>query len=163
MNFESFRTELNWTRNDTVYNGKQRVRYYHKNVISSQIWTMLVWYFGHRADKVKQCCYKNAAELGHGGISNWFLHNDNASAQYVLFRSSFLDKKYIALLDYPHYSPDLAPCDFCLLLKLRSAIKRRRLSDVSNTQRLVVRILKSIPEYRFPKQNSGSIVIVMCL
>jgi hypothetical protein len=33
-------------------------------------------------------------------------------------------------LDHPSYSPDLAPCDFWLFPKLKTALKGHRFSDI---------------------------------
>jgi hypothetical protein len=37
-------------------------------------------------------------------------------------------------LDHPPYSPDLAPCDFRLFPKLKTALKGHRFSDTANIQ-----------------------------
>jgi hypothetical protein len=57
--------------------------------------------------------------------------------------AEFLAKKSITKLDHPPYSPDLAPCDFGLLPKLKNALKRRRFDDISDIQRHVVKKLKN--------------------
>jgi transposase len=53
----------------------------------------------------------------------WILHQDNASAHNALAVKQFLAHKYIPVLEQPPYSPDLAPCDFYLCPKLKSALK----------------------------------------
>ena len=49
----------------------------------------------------------------------WILHHDNAPAHDALSVGEFLAKKSITKMDHPPYSPDLAPCDFWLFLKLK--------------------------------------------
>jgi hypothetical protein len=49
------------------------------------------------------------------------------------------------------YSPDLAPCDFCLFPKLKTALKGHRFSDIADIQGHVTTTLKSIPEEEFQK------------
>ena len=48
---------------------------------------------------------------------DWVLHHDNAPAHTALSIREFLAKKNIPVLPHPPYSPDLAPCDFCLFPK----------------------------------------------
>ena len=50
---------------------------------------------------------------------DWVLHHDNAPAHTALSVREFLAKKNIPVLPHPPYSPDLAPCDFCLFPKLK--------------------------------------------
>jgi hypothetical protein len=63
----------------------------------------------------------------------------------------FLAKKSILKLDHPPYSPDLAPCDFWIFPKLKTALKSHRFSDIANIQGHATTILKSIPEEEFQK------------
>jgi hypothetical protein len=45
-------------------------------------------------------------------FANNFLHCDNAPAHTALSLRVFLATKQITVLEYPTYSPDLAPSDF---------------------------------------------------
>jgi hypothetical protein len=63
----------------------------------------------------------------------------------------FLAKKSILKLDHPPYSPDLAPCDFWLFPKRKTALKGHRFSDTANIQGHAATILNSIPEEEFQK------------
>jgi hypothetical protein len=51
-----------------------------------------------------------------GSNTEMGMHRDN---------TSFLAKKSITKMDHPPHSPDLAPCNFWLLKKLRNALKRQ--------------------------------------
>jgi histone-lysine N-methyltransferase SETMAR len=51
------------------------------------------------------------------------LHHDDAPAHYVLRVCKFLAKKSITKIDHLPYSPDLAPCDFWLFPKFKTALK----------------------------------------
>jgi hypothetical protein len=62
----------------------------------------------------------------------WILHNNNALARDVLTVQRFLVKNLIMKLDHPPYSPDLAPCDFWLFPKLKTALKGHRFSDIAD-------------------------------
>jgi hypothetical protein len=52
----------------------------------------------------------------------------------VLAVLEFLAKESIMKLDHLPYSPDLAPCDFWLFPKLKTALKGHRLSDIIDNQ-----------------------------
>jgi len=63
---------------------------------------------------------------------DWVLRHDNAPAHTALSIREFLAKKNIPVLPHPPYSPDLAPCDFCLFPKLKSKMK----GQMENIQKL---------------------------
>jgi hypothetical protein len=81
----------------------------------------------------------------------WILHHDNALARDALAVREFLAKKSIMKLDHPPYSPDLAPCDFWLFPKLKTALKCHRYSDIADIQGHATTILQSIPQEEFQK------------
>jgi len=58
--------------------------------------------------------------------NNWFLHHDNAPAHTSLVVRQFLTSKNITVIPHLPYSPDLAPCDFCLFPKMKLRLKGRR-------------------------------------
>ena len=62
--------------------------------------------------------------------SSWILHQDNALAYNALSVKMFLTKHKITMLEHPPYSPDLAPCDFFLFPKIKSALKGTRFESV---------------------------------
>jgi transposase len=78
------------------------------------------------------------------------LHHDNARAHKTLSVKQFLAQKSITEMDHPHYTPDLAPIDFQLLPKIKSALKGRRLQDTEYIQKKNIYIymttaLKAVP------------------
>jgi hypothetical protein len=81
----------------------------------------------------------------------WILHNDNAPAHDALAVQEFLAKKSIMKLDYLPYSPHVAPCDFWLFPKLKTALKGHRFSDIADIQGHATTILQSIPEEEIQK------------
>jgi hypothetical protein len=81
----------------------------------------------------------------------WILHHDNDPAHDALSVLEFLAEKSILKLDHPSYSPDLAPCDFWLFLKLKTVLEGHRFSDIANIQGHATTILQSIPEEEFRK------------
>ena len=49
----------------------------------------------------------------------WNFHHDNAPVHNSVLVADYLTKMGIKTVPHPPYSPVLAPCDFCLLPKLR--------------------------------------------
>jgi hypothetical protein len=47
------------------------------------------------------------------------------------------------VITQPHYSPDLAPCDFALFAKLKTKLKGRPFETVSDIQRESQAVLES--------------------
>jgi histone-lysine N-methyltransferase SETMAR len=62
--------------------------------------------------------------------NDWILHHDNAPAH-----KQFLTQKSITKMEHPPYSPDLAPNDFWLFPKIKSASKLRRFQDTEGIQK----------------------------
>ena len=60
---------------------------------------------------------------------DWVLHHDNAPAHTALSIREFLVKKNIPILPHPPYSPDLAPCYFYLLCKLKLKLEGSSFQD----------------------------------
>ena len=51
----------------------------------------------------------------------WHFHQDNAPGHNPIRVTDYLTKMGIKTVPHPPYSPDLAPCDFCLFPKLRGS------------------------------------------
>jgi hypothetical protein len=50
------------------------------------------------------------------------------------------------MLNHPHYSPDLSPCDYFLFPKLKLPLKGRLFKDVQDIQGAVTSSLRVIPQ-----------------
>jgi histone-lysine N-methyltransferase SETMAR len=61
-----------------------------------------------------------------------FLLRDNAPAYLSVLVKDFLAKNNLTVMQHPSYSPDLAPADFYLFRRLRSALKRRSFCDATD-------------------------------
>ena len=75
---------------------------------------------------------------------NWILHHDNAPAHRAVTTNEFLAKHNIPSLPQRPYSPDLAPCDFCLFPQLKKTTKGRRFDYVEDIQTNATRQLRAI-------------------
>ena len=49
----------------------------------------------------------------------WYFQQDNAPVHNSILVTDYMTKMGIKTVPHPPYSPDLAPCDFCLFPKLR--------------------------------------------
>ncbi len=67
----------------------------------------------------------------------WRLLHDNAPLYNALLIRQFLAKKSITVLPHPLYSPDLAPVDYFLFLRLKIHLKGHQFDDVSAIQKAV--------------------------
>lgn len=82
---------------------------------------------------------------------DFFLLYDNTPAHMVALVVQFLVKKQIPVIAHPPYSPDLAPADFFLFLRLKLRMKRERYEDVIDIQSNMTRELKAISKEAFQK------------
>jgi hypothetical protein len=64
--------------------------------------------------------------------NDWILDHDNAPAHKALSVKHFLAKKSITEMEHTSYSLDLAPNDFCLFPKIKSALKGRIFQDTED-------------------------------
>lgn len=81
----------------------------------------------------------------------WFLHHDNAPAHSALSIREFLAEKKISVVPHPSYSSDLAPCDFFLFPRLKSALKGQRFQDVEEIKANTATELKAITLEQFQR------------
>jgi hypothetical protein len=79
----------------------------------------------------------------------WLLHHDNAPCHAALSVTKFLVKHSIPVVPHPPYSPDLAPCDFFLVPRLKSTLKRKRYQNVAEIQLNTTRQLQAIPKQAY--------------
>ncbi|UYV82324.1 hypothetical protein LAZ67_21001715 [Cordylochernes scorpioides] len=61
----------------------------------------------------------------------WKLLHDNVPAHRAIIVQDYLAKHSVSVLPHPPYSPDIAPCDFFFLPKLKMTLKGRRFSSSS--------------------------------
>ena len=60
----------------------------------------------------------------------WHFHQDNAPAHNSILDTDYLTKMGIKTVPHPPYSPDLAPCDFWLLPKLKEKLRGCRYDTI---------------------------------
>ncbi|UYV75591.1 hypothetical protein LAZ67_13000681 [Cordylochernes scorpioides] len=77
------------------------------------------------------------------------LHHDNATSHTAFMITNFLARSNTSVIPHPPYSPDLAPCDFFLLPRLKREMKGKHWEPVENIQHHVTTFLRSIPAEEF--------------
>ena len=77
---------------------------------------------------------------------SWILHQDNDPAHNALSVKTFLANHNIPILDHPPYSPDLAPCDFFLFTKVKSALKGTRFESVEAVKEKATEVMYGLTE-----------------
>ena len=68
-----------------------------------------------------------------------------ASTQRAICEEVFGENN-IPVVEHPPYSPDLAPCDFFLFLKIKSALKGTRFESVDAVKAKATQLLNSITQ-----------------
>ena len=77
---------------------------------------------------------------------SWVLYQDNMAAHNTLSVKTFLTKHKITVLEYPLYSPDLAPCDFFLFQKIKSALKGTRFRPIDAVKAKAMELVNKLSE-----------------
>jgi hypothetical protein len=80
--------------------------------------------------------------------TNWILHHDNAPTHAAFSEEQFLTSG-ITVMPQPPYSPYLAPCDFFLFQKAKSAVKGHHFKSAEDIQTSVTQALNNIHQGAF--------------
>ena len=87
-------------------------------------------------------CWKRPA-LFKSGL--WHFHQDNAPVHNSIFVTGYLTKMGINTVPHHPYSPDLAPCDFCLFPKLRGC----RYETIEEMKEAVTKVIDTLTQEDF--------------
>ena len=77
--------------------------------------------------------------------SQLHFHQDNASVNNSMHVTDYLTKMGIKTVPQPCYSPDLAPCDFCLFPKLRGC----RCETIEEMKEAVTKVIDTLKQEDF--------------
>ena len=75
----------------------------------------------------------------------WHFHRDNAPVYDSILVTDYLTRMGIKTLSHPHYSLDLAPCDFCLFPKLRGC----RYETIEEMKEAVTKVIDTLTQEDF--------------
>ncbi|EZA52903.1 hypothetical protein X777_07709, partial [Ooceraea biroi] len=81
--------------------------------------------------------------LSRTQVYDWFTRFKNGW-ESIEDDSKSRPKTSIVTLDHPPYSPDLAPCDYFLFLKLKIAVKGTRYNNITDIEAAVTEVLNDI-------------------
>lgn len=77
------------------------------------------------------------------------LNQDNAPAHNALSVKRYLAARGTPVLEHAPYSPDLAPCDFFLFPKIKSALKGTRFESMEEVKRKSAELLNALTKEDF--------------
>ncbi len=79
----------------------------------------------------------------------WILHHDNAPAHNTPSMKAYLAATGPPVLKHMLYSPDLAPCDFFLFPKIKSALKGTWFESMEGVKKILVELLNALSKEDF--------------
>ena len=77
--------------------------------------------------------------------AQWHFHYDNAPVHNSILVTDYLTQMGIKTLPQPPYSPDLAPCDFCLNPKVRGC----RYETIEEMKEAVTKVIVTLTQENF--------------
>ena len=95
---------------------------------------LLYWGFKGVQEEIPR---KEASTLQIGSV---VFQQDNAPVHNSIIVTDYLTKMSINTVPHPPYSPDLAPCDFCLFPKLRGC----RYETIEEIKEAVTKVIEDI-------------------
>ena len=79
----------------------------------------------------------------------WHFHQDNAPIHNSILVTDYFTKMAINTVRHPLYSPDLAPCDFCLFPKLRGC----RYGTIEEMKEGVTKVIDTLTQEDFHRAS----------
>ena len=74
----------------------------------------------------------------------WHFHHDNEPVNNSILVTDYLTKMGIKTVPHLPYSPNLAPCDFCLFPKLMEKIKGCRFGTIVEMKEAVTKVIDTL-------------------
>ena len=78
-------------------------------------------------------------------VGPWYFHQVNAPVYNSILVTDHLTKLGIKTVPQPPYSPDLAPCDFCLFPELRGC----RCETIKDMKETVTKVIDTLTQVDF--------------
>ena len=80
----------------------------------------------------------------------WHFQQNNAPAYNSILVTDYLTKMGIKTVPQPPYSADFAPCDFCLLSKLKEKLGGCRYETIEEIKEAVTKVIGTLTQEDFP-------------
>ena len=79
----------------------------------------------------------------------WYFHLDKARVHNSILVTDYLTKMGIKTVPHPPYSPDLAPCDFCLFPKPKENLWGCRYETIEEIKEAVTKVIDTLTQEDF--------------
>ena len=79
----------------------------------------------------------------------WYFHPDNAPVHNFILVSDYLTKMGIMKVPHRPYSPDVTPCDFWLLPKLKKKLRGCRYETIEEMKEAVTKVRDTLTQEDF--------------
>ena len=79
----------------------------------------------------------------------WHFQQDNAPVHNSILITDYLTKLGIKTVPQPPYSPDLAPCDFCLFPKLKENLRGCHYETIEEMKEAVMKVIDTLTQEDF--------------
>ena len=73
-------------------------------------------------------------------------HQGNVPVHNSILVTDYLTKMGIKTVPHPPYSPDLAPCDFCLFPKLKEKLRGCRFETIEEMKEAVTKVIDTLTQ-----------------
>ena len=77
---------------------------------------------------------------------HWHFYQDNEPVHNSIFVTDYLTKMGIKTVPHLPYSPDLAPCDFWLFLKLKEKLRGYRYETIEEMKEAVTKVIDTLTQ-----------------
>ena len=101
------------------------------------------FYKGKVLYKLKKYFLNRRPATGLNGVR---LLHDNASSHKAAIVREYLKQEKVVKFPHPHYTPDLAPCDFFLFPRLKKHLAGRKYQSHKNLGSTIFPCLNSLPQ-----------------
>ena len=78
--------------------------------------------------------------------ARWHFQRDNAPVHNSILVTDYLSKMGIKSVPQPPYSSDLAPCDFCLLPKLKEKLRGCHYETIEEMKEAVMKVIETLTQ-----------------
>ena len=82
-------------------------------------------------------------------MGQWHFHENNAPVHNSILVTDYLTKMGINTVPQPPYSPDLAPCDFCLFPKLIEKLRGSHYETIEEIEEAVTKVIDTLTQEDF--------------